>query len=170
MEVRKITLADKSAFQIFEEAMLSDKKVNPFVEWWKTDNFENDVAVSDASEMKKEGQTWSPFTRYFGFIDGEVAGFVICFWEIEHPDCQKLGHLGYMVAPAFRKQGVASELVQFGLERYREKGVYSIYIAMDEKNVASRKTAEKAGGRLLGTFDIDFQGRQLKSVRYEVRL
>ncbi|WP_161980500.1 GNAT family N-acetyltransferase [Streptococcus sp. S784/96/1] len=170
MEVRKISLEDKNAFQRFEEAMLRDKQINPFVEWWETVNFENYVADSDSSEIKKDGQSWSTFTRYFAFDKGDILGMLICFWEIEHPDCQKLGHLGYMVAPAFRKQGVAFELVQYGLERYREKGISSIYIAMDEKNVASRKIAEKTGGRLLGTFDIDFQGRQLKSVRYEVEL
>ncbi|MGT2828878.1 GNAT family N-acetyltransferase [Streptococcus hillyeri] len=170
MEVRKISLEDKNAFQRFEEAMLRDKQINPFVEWWETANFENYVADSDVSEVKKEGQSWSTFTRYFAFEDEQILGMLICFWEIQHPDCQKLGHLGYMVAPAFRKQGVAFELVQYGLERYREKGISNIYIAMDEKNVASRKTAEKAGGILLGTFDINHQGQKIQSVNYEVHL
>ena len=170
MEIRQLTVADQKAFERFEKAMLEDAKVNPFTEWRETGDFESFVRQSDLSESRQEGQTWSTYTRFYGFIDGEIVGLLSCFWDIDHPDCQTLGHLGYMVAPSFRGNGIASQLVSYGLERYRERGVRSIYIAMAVDNMASRKTAEKAGGNLLGIFQIAFQGKLVESAKYEVIL
>lgn len=170
MEIRKICLEDRAAFERFEVALLEDKKINPFVEWRKVENFDDMVSHSDISELKQTGQTWSPFTRYFAFLDGEIVGFVSCFWEIDHPDCQRLGHLSYTVAPAFRGKGIASHLAQYAISCYREKGVKRIHIAMDEDNVPSRKTAERAGGQFLGIFDIEYNHQKVRSAKYEVRL
>lgn len=170
MEIRRIRLEDKSAFERFESAMLKDKETNPFVESGKTEDFAAYVTKSDRSEVRQEGQTWSTYTHYFAFLDGEIAGLLSCFWDIDHPDCLELGHLGYMLAPSFRGQGRAGELVSFGLARFREKGATKIYIAMDEDNLVSRKTAEKVGGKFLGIAKIDYRGQELTSAKYEVLL
>lgn len=169
MEIRKISLADKEVFQEFETAMLRDKEVNPFVEWWETANFENYVADSDSSEIKKEGQAWSIFTRYFAFDKGNILGMLICFWEMAHPDCQKLGHFGYMIAPDYRRQGIAKQLITFAKERYRERGVAEVVVATAEDNLPSRSLLENVGARLEKIETISyFEEKEMSTVYYRL--
>ena len=155
LDFRKITLADEEAYRAFEAAMLEDKKVNPHVELEYEDDFEKIVRRSAQSELKQEGQTWSTYTKYYAFLNEKIVGVVICFWEMEHPDCQTLGHVGYMVAPAFRRQGLATAFVNFALEQYRKKGIPSLLLATDQDNLASRGLIEKMGGQLVALEDID---------------
>ena len=168
LDFRKITLADEEAYRAFEAAMLEDKKVNPHVEWWYVEDFPKFVSNSEESELKQEGQIWSTYTRYFAFLDEKIVGFVICFWEMDHPDCQTLGHVGYMVAPAFRRQGLATAFVNFAQDRYREKGIPSILLATDQDNLASRGLIEKMGGQLVALEEIDYQGQKRQSARYRL--
>ena len=58
------------------------------------------------------------------------------------------GHIGYVTSPAFRRQGIMTDLLQFALDRYRERGILSVLITANVNNLPSRKTIEKAGGRL----------------------
>ena len=41
-----------------------------------------------------------------------------------------------------------TDLLQFALERYRERGILSVLITANVNNLPSRRTIEKAGGRL----------------------
>jgi predicted acetyltransferase len=168
LNFRKITLTDEEAYREFEAAMLEDKKVNPHVEWWYVEDFLKFVSNSEESEIKQEGQSWSTFTKYYAFLDEKIVGFVICFWEMEHPDCQILGHVGYMVAPAFRRQGLATAFVNFAQDRYREKGIPSLLLTNDQDNLASRGLIEKMGGQLMALEEIDYQGQKRQSARYRL--
>lgn len=166
---RKLRLEDEEAYRTFEATMLEDKKVNPFVEFNEdVEDFEKIVARNVQSEIKQEEQTWSTYTKYFVFLDEKVVGYVICFWEMDHSDCQKLGHIGYMVAPDFRRQGMATTFVRFALERYLEKGVSSVLIATDQDNLPSRGLIEKLGGQLVALEEINYQGRKRWSARYQL--
>ena len=168
LNFRKIALADEEAYREFEATMLEDKKINPFVELEYVEDFEEIVARNAQSEIQQEGQTWSTFTKYYAFLDEKIVGFVICFWEMDHPDCQTLGHVSYMVAPAFRRQGLATAFVNFAQDRYREKRIPSILIATDQDNLASRGLIEKMGGQLVALEDIDYQGQKRQSARYRL--
>ena len=168
LNFRKITSADEEAYRAFEAAMLEDKKNNSFVELEYVEDFEEIVARNTQSEIQQEGQTWSTFTKYYAFLNEKIVGFVICFWEMDHPDCQILGHVGYMVAPAFRRQGLATAFVNFAQDRYREKGITSILLATDQDNLASRGLIEKMGGQLMALEEIDYQGQKRQSARYRL--
>ena len=168
LNFRKITLADEEAYRAFETAMLEDKKVNPFVELEYVEDFEEIVARNTQSEIQQEGQTWSTFTKYYAFLDEKIVGFVICFWEMDHPDCQILGHVGYMVAPAFRRQGLATAFVNFAKDRYCEKGIPSLLLATDQDNLASRGLIKKMGGQLVALEDIDYLGQKRQSAHYRL--
>lgn len=169
MQIRKIQLADEAAYYRFEQAMLEDKKINPFVEWWAVEDFAKFVEDSHVSEIAKEGQTWSTFTRYFAFIDGEIAGFVICFWEMEHLDCLKLGHIGYMIAPAFRRKGIASRLISYALNQYRDHQVEKVLVATDQSNIPCRTLLEKVGAELVALERIEHLEQTLESARYRLK-
>ena len=41
-----------------------------------------------------------------------------------------------------------TDLLQFALERYRERGILAVLITANVNNLPSRKTIEKAGGHL----------------------
>lgn len=166
---RKLTLADEVAYRAFEKAMLEDKKVNPYVEWWHVEDFPKFVTDNHQSEQKQEGQSWSTYTRYFAFLDGHIVGFLICFWEIDHPDCQKLGHVGYMVAPAYRRQGLGRRFLTFAKDRYREKGMASVLLVTDQANIASRGLIEQLGGQLVALEEIDHLEKSLQAARYQLR-
>ena len=168
LNFRKIALADEEAYREFEATMLEDKKINPFVELEYVEDFEEIVTRNTQSEIQQEGQTWSTFTKYYAFLDEKIVGFVICFWEMDHPDCQTLGHVGYMVAPAFRRRGLATAFVNFAQDQYREKGIPSILLATDQENLASRGLLEKMGGQLVALEDIDYQGQKRQSARYRL--
>ena len=168
LNFRKITSADEEAYRAFEATMLEDKKINPFVELEYVEDFEEIVARNTQSEIQQGGQSWSTFTKYYAFLDEKIVGFVICFWEMDHPDCQILGHVGYMVAPAFRRQGLATAFVNFAQDRYREKGIPSLLLATDQDNLASRGLIEKMGGQLVALEEIDYQGQKRQSARYRL--
>ncbi|MEQ9763101.1 GNAT family N-acetyltransferase [Streptococcus jiangjianxini] len=169
MAIRKITLSDQMAFLDFEDELLEDKRRNPFVEWWPVEDFEDFVTESDISEIKQSNQNTPTYTRYFAFVEGAIAGFVICFWEMAHPDCLKLGHIGYIVAPSFRHQGVAQSLIAFALQQYRSLGIDSVLVVAHEKNAPSRQLIEKLGGRLLALEMVNHLGRHLETAKYELR-
>lgn len=169
MEIRKIRRSDEQVFRLLEQALLEDKATNPFVEWWQVEDFGKFVAQSDQSEIKQVDQTWSPFTRYFAIVDGQLAGFVICFWEMDHPDCLKLGHLGFMVSPSWRRQGIASCLLRFALNQYRERQVEEVLIATDQTNLPCRSLIESFGGTLVALEAVPYLGKELESARYRLK-
>ena len=75
-----------------------------------------------------------------------------------------------MVAPSFRRQGLASRLFTFALEHYRQLGANQVFVATDEDNVASRGLIEKMGGQLLALETIPYHDKVLKSARYSFNL
>ncbi len=77
-------------------------------------------------------------------------------------------HVGYMVAPAFRRRGLATAFVNVALDQYRKKEITSILIATDQDNLASRGLLEKMGGQLVALEDIDYQGQKRQSARYRL--
>ncbi len=60
------------------------------------------------------------------------------------------GHLGYFVHPARRGAGFGHALLAFGLAQLWNVGVDPVRVTCNEKNAASRRVIETAGGRLVG--------------------
>ena len=58
------------------------------------------------------------------------------------------GHIGYCVAPAHRRQGVASAMLAAVLPRCRALGIERALVTCDATNQGSRKTIERNGGVL----------------------
>ncbi|MFN8649473.1 GNAT family N-acetyltransferase [Streptococcus sp.] len=116
-----------------------------------------EVPNLNSSKKDKPGRP----TPCYAFLDRKkIVGFVICFWEMDHPDCQTLGHVGYMVAPAFRRRGLATAFVNFAQDQYREKGITSIILATDQDNLASRGLLEKMGGQLVALGTLTTRSRE----------
>ncbi|MCL2112647.1 MAG: GNAT family N-acetyltransferase [Streptococcaceae bacterium] len=138
---------DTSPFKIDETSIYNEISRENFVEWQEKIRRE---------EFAVENPDWSTCTKYFAFVDGEIAGVCSCRWQIEKGILLEWGgHIGYGVAPRFRGAHLASQMVTFALEKYRERGILSVMISADEDNIASRKTIEQCGGLLENIVDID---------------
>lgn len=87
---------------------------------------------------------------------------------MDHPGCLKLGHLGFMVSPSWRRQGIASCLLRFALKQYRERQVEEVVIATDWTNLLCRSLIETFGGTLLALETLTHLGKTLQSVRYRL--
>jgi predicted acetyltransferase len=146
--VRELTLADEAAF------------LRGFKEWegedlsWYTFEFSFNDNFSDHLERlkkNKEGIELDPrfvaSTMLYGFSDGEIIGRVSIRHELNEYLSTVGGHIGYSVAPRFRRNGYATILLDKGLEYCRDVlKLTSVLITCDEDNIGSIRTIEKNGG------------------------
>ncbi|MBY5034018.1 GNAT family N-acetyltransferase [Streptococcus gallolyticus] len=170
MDIRKLELADQEVYRAFEADMLADKEHNPFVELTYIDDLPKAIREGQHSEEKQEGQTWSTYSTYYAFVNGEIAGLLRCFWEAENEAVVKLGQIGYMVRPKFRRQGFAMEMLAFAKDLYAQKGYEKVSIATSQDNFPSRCLIEKAGGQLESLSQFEYFGKKLQVAKYWLTL
>jgi predicted acetyltransferase len=118
-----------------------------------------------------------PAQNFGGYIDTllkretvPLQGFVCCsvYWAILN--CEMLGriairhelndflrtvggHIGYIVRPSSRGQGVASEMLRQLLQTERARSIDKLLLTCDENNIASERTILKNGGIYESTVD-----------------
>ena len=87
------------------------------------------------------------------FLVAELDGDVVARTSVRHELNDFLerwgGHIGYGVRPAWRRRGVATEVLRRSLAHLREvAGVEVALVTCDDDNVASAATIERCGGVL----------------------
>jgi predicted acetyltransferase len=90
-----------------------------------------------------------PSTFLFAFAGTSIVGRV----SIRHSLNRYLerfgGHIGYVVVPAYRRQGYATAILRHALQIARQKlGLTRVLVTCDDDNVGSIKTIENNGGVL----------------------
>ena len=161
LEIRRLDLSDAEAFMDYIHNWSTD--TSPFkIDAVKTyaevnlDNFAEYVEKIRKEEISAEKPDWSTATKYFAFINGQIAGEISCRWQIEKGILLEWGgHIGYGIAPDFRGQHIAEKMVIFALPKYQKRLISQVMISADKGNVASRKTIEANGGILENTVEID---------------
>lgn len=95
-----------------------------------------------------------PFTRHW-IWDGEYAGDLNLRWQCGTSELPPyvLGHVGYAVVPWKRGADYASVAIRLLMPVARRMDLGWLDISMDSANMASRRTAEKAGAILVKTFN-----------------
>ena len=89
-----------------------------------------------------------PFYFYDILVDGVPVGKIsIRIGENFHSYYN--GHIGYEVFPEHQGPGYAGRACGLGLEVARAHGMKRLYLTCDESNIASYRTIEKLGERLL---------------------
>ncbi|MFN8649474.1 GNAT family N-acetyltransferase [Streptococcus sp.] len=79
----------------------------------KKANFPAFVETSRRLERETDDPNWSTVTSYYAFIDGEIAGKIGRRWELEKGELARAGgHIGYVTSPAFREQGIMTDLLR----------------------------------------------------------
>ncbi|UOF01979.1 GNAT family N-acetyltransferase [Bdellovibrio reynosensis] len=89
-----------------------------------------------------------PHTMLYAFVDGEIVGRVSVRHRLNDHLLQRGGHIGYSVAPRFRKNQYASEMVKQVMPYLRSLGLEKILITCADTNIPSWKIIEKLGAEL----------------------
>lgn len=87
-------------------------------------------------------------------VDGVPVGRVSIRRRLNDHLLHAGGHVGYAVAPQFRRRGHATEILRQSLGRLAALGVDHVLVTCDDGNAASARTIEKAGGVLEDVRDV----------------
>jgi predicted acetyltransferase len=89
-----------------------------------------------------------PATMFYGFVNGEIVGRIHVRHYLNDFLLKCGGHVGYAIAPRFRKRGYATEMMRQVLPICRSLGIKKMLVTCDDTNMASWKIIESFGGRL----------------------
>ncbi|GGY56107.1 acetyltransferase [Bacterioplanes sanyensis] len=106
--------------------------------------------LNDEAVGKNLQPGYVPCDHFWCIADnGAIAGAIRVRHHINTPLLSKEGgHIGYDVAPSYRRQGYAAWMLQQVLPVARQLGIEEALITADAENFASRKVIERNGGRL----------------------
>jgi predicted acetyltransferase len=85
-------------------------------------------------------------TVYWAFVDDQMVGRISIRHELNEFLQKVGGHIGYIVHPKWRKQGIATWMLSEMLKTKRAKMIGRLLLTCDENNAASEKTILKNGG------------------------
>ena len=149
LKLRELTLNDEGAFLRGALAWPpADRHWHSF-EWKEGGDFTNHLEILRKNSLGLDLPAgWVPSTMLYGFSGSEIIGRL----NIRHtltPSLQKRGgHIGYAVAPAFRRKGYAHEMLRQALPICKRLGINEILITCNEDNIASHHVIKKNGGVL----------------------
>lgn len=90
-----------------------------------------------------------PTTFLFAYVRTRIVGRVSIRHALNGFLERVGGHIGYVVVPAFRRRGYATEILRQALHIAREElGIRRVLVTCDDDNLGSIRTIEKNGGRL----------------------
>ncbi|EYT49727.1 GNAT family N-acetyltransferase [Brachybacterium muris] len=92
------------------------------------------------------------------FLVAEAGGVIVGRTSIRYALTDFLrevgGHVGYAVAPEFRRRGHATEILRLSVERLAGAGVDRVLVTCDDTNLGSIRTIERCGGVLEDVRDV----------------
>lgn len=104
----------------------------------------------------------------YGFVAGEIVGRISIRHTLNDYLLRRGGHIGYAVAPRFRRRGYAREIVKQGLDYCRGLGLTRVLVTCGDGNEPSWRLIERFGGVLENKyFD---EGDQEFNRRYWIQL
>jgi len=90
-----------------------------------------------------------PSTFLFAFVGTRIVGRASIRHRLNEFLEREGGHIGYVVVPEFRRQGVATAILRQAVPIARAKsGVNRILVTCDDDNIGSIRTIERNGGVL----------------------
>jgi predicted acetyltransferase len=149
LTLRELTETDKPAFLAGLKAWEGENLAWHTFEWKPGMSFTDHLAKlrnNRAGIGLLEGRV--PSTMFYGFVDGEIIGRVNVRHQLTENLLVRGGHIGYAVAPRFRRRGYATEMVRQALPYLRTLGIPRALITCDDGNAASCKIIEGIGGQL----------------------
>jgi RimJ/RimL family protein N-acetyltransferase len=99
----------------------------------------------------------------FAAVDGDGTFLALALAPHIDPEAAEM-ELGYVVAPAARGKGVASELLrQLSSWAFSERGAQRLTLLIDIENIGSQRVAERAGYQLEGVLRNSYFKQDLRS-------
>ncbi len=89
-----------------------------------------------------------PHTMLYGFSEGQIVGRCSVRHTLNDFLKKRGGHIGYAVAPGFRRRGFGQQLFKAGRQHIRDLGVRRVFMTCAKGNETSAAMIEKAGGDL----------------------
>ncbi|PID83709.1 GNAT family N-acetyltransferase [Candidatus Gracilibacteria bacterium] len=109
-------------------------------------SYEEFLEYTEKSRMyPEEGRV--PATLFFAYDDDVLVGALDLRHHIDHEFLAEIGgHIGYGVAPKYRRKGYATKILAKGLEEAKKLGLKKVLVSCDDENIGSKKVIEKNGG------------------------
>ena len=107
-------------------------------------------------------------STYWALAGSEVVGRIALRHELNEFLGRIGGHIGYIVRPTARGQGVATAMLAEVLKMPRAKSMGRLLLTCDATNVASRKTIESNGGEFES--EIDMGAGRSKKLRFWITI
>ncbi len=151
MKLIEPNLAYEQEFADFYQDFFGQDRKNAAYYQQGVDDFPAYVKkLNDEAVGKNLQPGYVPCDHFWCIADsGAIAGAIRVRHHINTPLLSKEGgHIGYDVAPSYRRQGYAAWMLQQVLPVARQLGIEEALITADAENLASRKVIERNGGRL----------------------
>lgn len=144
IDFRKLTLEDKQAFlKYWDNWTHSDEIVPSATRFSRYLDFED---MLRGLRYRESGEEWVKNSTYFYFLDGVIIGAANIRHELTEDLLKTGGHIGYGVAPLFRRKGFATNILLESLKVCKEIGIQRALVTCDEDNIGSAKVIQNAGG------------------------
>lgn len=147
--LRTLTLADEAAFLAGARAWDGQDLTWYSFSWQPGHDYAahlRRLADNAAGIDLRDGHV--PGTMFYAFVDGEIVGRVSVRHHLNDTLRVRGGHIGYAVAPGFRRRGYATAMLAQALDHCRALGLDRVLITCDDDNIASVRMIERAGGVL----------------------
>jgi len=148
--VRNLKEGDEASFRACVEECRHDDPPHDFA-------FHFDEAA-DFSSYVRLVDCWSrgeclppkfvPGAFLVAVVEEVVVGRVSIRYQLNDYLLRLGGHVGYVVAPSFRRKGYATEMLRQTLPIARSAGLKRILVTCDDDNIASQRVIELNGGVL----------------------
>ncbi|HVX84266.1 MAG TPA: GNAT family N-acetyltransferase [Phycisphaerae bacterium] len=153
MVLRPLTLADEAAFLRGYADYAGENPAQYTFTWKPGMSFAEHVRqLDDHARGINVPPQWVPSTMLYAFVGARIIGRVSIRHSLNDYLRQHGGHVGYSVAPPYRRQGFATLMLRLALDPCRALGLEKIMLTCDDDNTASWKVIEKNGGVLAETF------------------
>lgn len=146
-EIRQLTIDDEAAFLAGMKEWEGEDSVWHSFAWQEGMSHSDHIRILE-DQFKgvnmREGKV--PHTMLYGFLNGIAIGRCSVRHRLNENLRIRGGHIGYAVAPGFRRCGYGSDLFRAGLAHLKGLGVESAMMTCGAGNIPSRKMIEGAGG------------------------